>query len=195
MKLAYKTKNFKLTKKVKTYVQKKVIKYEKQLPTETFVEISLADVYGPKGGKDKEVHLSVEVPGEEYVHVEERTSDIYASIDAVFKKFARKIEKTKGKYLAKRRRDSVRRTIGRVRSWIPQRPTFSTPFRSKRALDISRETKHLGKQEQIDQDEAILRMKTGNENLYIYTDKSTNKVNVILRISKRRFKIWEIEND
>jgi len=152
MQIVFKTRHFKITRRVKIYLQKKLAKFEHWLPEATFIEITLEDIYGPKGGKDKKIHLSIDIPGERFIHLEEKTSDIYASIDIVIKKFNRQIKKIKGKTIASRSRiRKVLGSVGGVIGWVPTK--LAARFRPKRPVS-TRDQSRLGNRAQTDQAEA-----------------------------------------
>lgn len=192
MQIAFKTKNFKLTKKVKKYIQDKLLKYNRQLPPNTFIEVNLEDIYGPKGGRDKKVHLSVNVPGEEYIHLEEKTSDIFASIDLVFKKFAKKIRRAKGKFITKRRKQKMQQTLGRVTGWIPKSTAFKLPFKRKaRDSQIEKEIREIS--EILDEEAAIEKLKSSTSPFYLFRDRDNQKLNIIYREKRGKYKIIEFK--
>ena len=191
MQIVFKTKNFKLTKKIKKYIQDRLLKFNRQLPDSTFIEINLEDIYGPKGGKDKKVHLSVDTPGEEYLHLEEQTSDIFASIDLVFKKFAQKIHKVKGKFLAKRRKQRFKETFSRVTGWMPKNFALNLTFKkTKNNLKIEKEIRKIS--EILDDLGALEKLKKSGKSFYLFRSRDTKKLNLICREAKA-YKIFEIQ--
>ncbi len=83
MKLIIHGKQLKLSPALKAYVDKHLVR-----PLTRFydnaaaeLEVEFGDTNGPKGGLDKECHLTLRMPGAKTLHVEETTADAYASLD------------------------------------------------------------------------------------------------------------------
>jgi ribosomal subunit interface protein len=55
------------------------------------LDVQFIDNNGPKGGADKEVHLTFYMPGSRVLHVEERTEDPYRSLDLARARLVRRI--------------------------------------------------------------------------------------------------------
>ena len=179
MQLVFKAKHFKLTKKIKKYIQNKLLKFDRSLPKSTFVEINLEDIYGPKGGKDKKVHLSVDIPGEKFIHLEEKTSDIFVSIDMVIKKFARQTRKIKSKNLAKRGQ-KIRSTITSVVGWIPSK--IASRIRPQKSFEMEVvKRKEFNLSNPLNEEEAISEMNKLGHDFYYFKNKSTNKLTIVYR--------------
>lgn len=73
----------KLSAELKAYVVERVIGPVQRFYDDSAAElrVELGDTNGPKGGNDQECHLTLRMPGASVIHIEEVTSDIYASID------------------------------------------------------------------------------------------------------------------
>lgn len=83
---------------IKNYLQQKIAKFGKRLPQTAFIEVVLSDEFGPKGGQDKEVDLTLTLPGEKQpFHFKERTEDFSQSIDLIEEKLEREIVRYKEK--------------------------------------------------------------------------------------------------
>jgi ribosomal subunit interface protein len=96
MKIIIKGKNFKISPNIQTYVEEKIRKYQEIIEEPSICEISLIDTGGPKGGKDKVVHISCSMPGlKKAIFVKERTSDMMGSIDLAQERFESQIIKYK----------------------------------------------------------------------------------------------------
>jgi putative sigma-54 modulation protein len=77
-------KQLKVPEELKQYVQDRLV-----VPLTRFYDDSAAelrvqfgDTNGPKGGNDKECHLTLYMPGTSAIQIEETTPDLYASLDA-----------------------------------------------------------------------------------------------------------------
>lgn len=96
MELSIKGKNVDVTDRLKHYVEKKIGKLDHYLPTisEAWVELSTE---GAKAAQDRQVcQVTVRANGT-ILRAEERSDDIFTSIDAVLDKMYRQIARYKGK--------------------------------------------------------------------------------------------------
>lgn len=87
---------FKVPEDLKSYIEEKVSKYEDFLEEPAVCEIMIGDTNGPKGGVDKTVHITLELPNEKIpLHVEVTTDDYMGSIDLAQEKLEQQILKYK----------------------------------------------------------------------------------------------------
>jgi putative sigma-54 modulation protein len=96
MELIIKGKNVEVTDRLRDYVEKKVGKLDRYLPsiTEAWVELSTE---GTKAAEDRQVcQITVRSNGT-ILRAEERSDDIFTSIDTVLDKMYRQIARYKGK--------------------------------------------------------------------------------------------------
>jgi putative sigma-54 modulation protein len=90
--------NVELNDDLKSYAQEKVLKFVDMIEEPAVCDIMLSNEFGPKGGEDKLVRITMSLPGEKNaIHVESQTDDFFGSIDLVQEKLAREIEKYKEK--------------------------------------------------------------------------------------------------
>lgn len=90
--------NVDLSEDLKSYAQEKILKFAPLVLEPAICDIVLTDEYGPKGGKDKSVHLTLTLPGEKNsIHLEVLTDDFFGSIDLIQEKLDRELEKYKAK--------------------------------------------------------------------------------------------------
>lgn len=88
--------NVELNDDLKTYAREKILKYEGQILEPAVCDIVLSNEFGPKGGIDKSVHITLTLPGEKNaIHVETRTDDFFGSIDLAQEKLEQQILKYK----------------------------------------------------------------------------------------------------
>ena len=106
MQLIIKAKNIEVTEWLREYVETKIGKLDRYLPSisEARVELSTEKV---KSAQDRQVAQVTLRSNGTILRAEERTDDIFASIDAVLDKVYRQIARYKGK-----RRDRGRRVRG-----------------------------------------------------------------------------------
>lgn len=90
-----------LTDGLKAYVQEHLVSHIERLFDDEAAEIdiSLADINGPKGGVDKECRVTVRLPGLSAIHVTETSETLHQAIDAS----RDRLEKTLKRTLEKRR--------------------------------------------------------------------------------------------
>jgi putative sigma-54 modulation protein len=96
MELIIKGKNLEVTDRLRDYVEKKIGKLDRYLPTitEAWVELS---VEGTKAAQDRQVcQVTVRSNGT-ILRAEERSDDIFTAIDTVLDKMYRQIARYKGK--------------------------------------------------------------------------------------------------
>ena len=96
MELIIKSKNFDVTDRLRDYVEKKIGKLDRYLPSisEAWVELSTE---GTKAAQDRQVcQVTIRSNGT-ILRAEERSDDIFTSIDTVLDKMYRQIARYKGK--------------------------------------------------------------------------------------------------
>ncbi|MGC4115777.1 MAG: HPF/RaiA family ribosome-associated protein [Myxococcales bacterium] len=84
MKVQIQGKHLKLTDELKGYVQDRLVKPLTRFYDDSAAElrVEFGDTNGPKGGLDKECHLTLHMPNARTLQIEESTNDCYASLDA-----------------------------------------------------------------------------------------------------------------
>lgn len=90
--------NVELGEDLKSYAEEKVLKFVEMIEEPAMCDIVLSDEFGPKGGEDKLVKITLTLPGEKNaLHVEAQTDDFFGSIDLAQEKLEREIIKYKEK--------------------------------------------------------------------------------------------------
>ena len=90
--------NMDLSDRLENYVTKKVSKLDRYLDTLEEAKVDLSFVKSARSANDRQVaQLTLRGKGV-LLRAEERTKDIYASIDAALEKLERQIERYKGKH-------------------------------------------------------------------------------------------------
>jgi putative sigma-54 modulation protein len=90
--------NVELNEDLKSYAQEKVLKFIEMIVEPAICDITLSNEFGPKGGEDKLVRITMTLPGEKNaLHVEAQTDDFFGSIDLAQEKLEREILKYKEK--------------------------------------------------------------------------------------------------
>ena len=116
MNLIIKTKgNQPIAEKDKKWAAAKFLKLTKLCPSETVVEETLEDLYGPKRGEDKKVHVLAEIPhAKEPFHLEEVDTRFRPAVTRARDRFVRYIKRLKEKEEIHRGRPSRKGLLGRL---------------------------------------------------------------------------------
>lgn len=87
--------HLKISDDIKLYAEKKLEKFEKRIPKDSFIEITFEDLQGERGGKNKLIHLEANLYSNPDIifHLEEKTEDFKKSIDLIERKFREKLDK------------------------------------------------------------------------------------------------------
>jgi putative sigma-54 modulation protein len=111
MKVRIQGKQLRVSEALKRYVLKRVAR-----PLERFYDdpaaelrVEIGDNNGPKGGCDKECHLTLRIPGVSTVQIEEVTQDAYASIDVAAERLMRACKRELGRLRTSRVHGTSRR--------------------------------------------------------------------------------------
>lgn len=91
MNLIVKTKGTQpITDKEREWARVKFLKLRKLIPGEVIVEVTLEDMYGPKGGRDKKVHVLTELPkSKQPFHLEEIDTNLRKAVTTARDRFWR----------------------------------------------------------------------------------------------------------
>jgi putative sigma-54 modulation protein len=96
MQLIVKGRNLEVNDRIRTYVEKKIGKMDKYLPDIQEVRVELSEEKSRKAKERQVVQVTMRSDGT-LLRAEERSADIFASIDAVADKLHRQIRRYKGK--------------------------------------------------------------------------------------------------
>ena len=130
-------KNMVLSDKLRDYVEKKVAKLDRYLDIIDQAQVDLTHAKTARNAKDRQVaQLTIRGKGV-VLRAEERTDDIFASVDLVLDKIHRQIERYKGRHW-RRRGDG--RSAAEVASYEPiiteeEEPPSEMIVRRKRHFD------------------------------------------------------------
>lgn len=90
--------NIELNDELKAYAEEKVLKYGDLLEEPVVCDIVLSNEFGPRGGEDKLIRITMTLPGEKNaLHVESATADFFSAIDLAQEKLEREIIRYKEK--------------------------------------------------------------------------------------------------
>lgn len=176
MQLIIQGKNMEVTDRLQEYIEKKVGKLDRYLPTITEARMELS-VEGAKSAKDRQVaQLTVRSKGT-LLRAEERTADMFASIDAIVDKMYRQIVRYKGKRYGR----------GRGPGEIPPVEEFEEE-EPPRIVRIKR-----FQVAPMDEEEAVEQMELLGHDFFVFFNVETNEMNVIYRRKDGNYGLIEPE--
>lgn len=166
-------KNFELSDRLHDYVDKKVGKLDRYLDILDEATLDLTYEKNAREAQDRQVaQLTIRGKGVQ-LRAEERTEDIFASVDVVVDKISRQIERYKG------RRWKGRGDGRSASDFAPKIPPLEE-VESDQAPVIARRKKHMLLP--MDEREAIEQMELlDHEDFFIFLNGITNQVNVLYR--------------
>lgn len=112
MNLIVKTKGSQpISDKDRAWARTKFLKLKKLIPGETIIEVTLEDLYGPKGGRDKKVHVLTELPkSKQPFHLEEVDSNLRRAVTTARDRFWRYLVRYReqhSEHLGRRRKRDI----------------------------------------------------------------------------------------
>jgi putative sigma-54 modulation protein len=164
--------NMELSDRLREYVTKKVAKLDRYLDSLEEAKVDLTYIKSARSAKDRQVaQLTVRGKGV-LLRAEERTDDIFASVDAVLDKIYRQIERYKGRRWRGR---GDGRPASAVAPDVPEIDEESEP------IDTIVRRKHF-MLTPMDEQEAIEQMSLlAHEDFFIFLNATSNKLNVLYR--------------
>jgi putative sigma-54 modulation protein len=187
VKVEINTRNIELSDRLRDYVSKKVGKLDRYLDAIEEAQVDLTYAKSARSASDRQVaQLTVRGKGV-LLRAEERTDDIFASVDAVMDKIYRQIERYKGRRFRSR---GDGRSVSDVTADIPDLVTES----AEPTDDIVRRKRFM--LPPMDEREAIEQMSLlGHEDFFIFLNVETNKLNVLYRRRDNTLGLIEPEID
>jgi putative sigma-54 modulation protein len=166
MPLIIQGKNVEITDRLREYVEKKVDKLDRYLPTIDETRMELSTRRTRSAGDRQVAQLTVRSKGT-ILRAEEKTSDIFASIDAVLDKMYRQIARYKGK------------RYGRGRA-AAQGEALPVEFEEEE------EPRHIVRTKRfhlrpMDEEEAVEQMELLGHDFFVFFNTSDGAVNVLYR--------------
>jgi putative sigma-54 modulation protein len=166
MQLVIKGKNLEVTDWLRNYVEKKMGKLDRYLPTIDEVRIELS-VQKTKSAKDRQVAQVTVRSNGAILRAEERTDDMFASIDAVLDKIYRQIARFKGK------------RIDRYRGQAEPLPEEEEMLPEVEERSIVRTKNFLISP--MDEEEAIEQMELLGHDFFVFYNVANQNINVLYR--------------
>lgn len=167
--------NIEVTEGLKNAVQEKIGKLEKYFTTETEVHVTLS----VENNYEQKIEVTIPVKGG-IIRAEEKSSDMYVSIDLVEEVIGRRLKKYKNKIADKQQ----------------AREVFSSEFMDKEfdvddSIKIIR-TKKFGIKP-MDPEEACVQMELLGHNFYVFSNSETDEVNVVYKRKNNTYGLIEPE--
>lgn len=165
--------NMELSDRLREHVTKKVAKLDRYLDSLEEAKVDLTYIKSARSAKDRQVaQLTVRGKGV-LLRAEERTDDIFASVDAVLDKIYRQIERYKGRHWRGRGdgrpASAVAPDVPEIHEEVPE------------PIDAIVRRKHFVLTP-MDEQEAIEQMSLlGHEDFFIFLNAASNELNVLYR--------------
>lgn len=178
MQLIITGKNVEITEWLRAYVEKKVGKLDRYLPTidEARVELSVEKT---KSAQDRQVVQVTLRSNGKILRAEEKSADMFASIDAALDKMYRQIARLKGK---QRRRG--RPSPGEM-------PPIPIPSEEEEETEIVRVKRF--RVNPMEEEEAIEQMELLGHDFFIFLNVRTNRLSVLYRRRDGNYGLLEPE--
>jgi putative sigma-54 modulation protein len=177
--------NLQLTEALKEYVEKKLSRLERYFDTSfsSNVHVTLSVV--------RELHnVEVTIPmiGSGVLRAEDRSDDMYASIDQVLDKLERQIRKLKTKLNRKIRVNAERKAIFQDTVFEAQQVAVEIDD-AEEPYELVR-TKSFN-MKPMDVEEAILQMNMVGHNFFVFSNSENSKINVVYRRNDGKYGLIE----
>jgi putative sigma-54 modulation protein len=164
MQLIIKGKNMEVTEWLRKYVEKKMGKLDRFLPSIDEVRVELA-VQRTKSAKDRQVAQVTVRSNGTILRAEERTDDIFASVDAVLDKMYRQIARFKGK------------RVDRYRGQVEAVPLKEMVEESPRNIVRIKRFRISP----MDEEEAVEQMELLGHDFFVFYNPKNENINILYR--------------
>jgi putative sigma-54 modulation protein len=158
--------------RLREYVEKKVGKLDRYLPSVGEVRVDLAEEKNARSATDRHVaQITVHARGA-ILRSEERKDDIFAAVDAVLDKINRQIERYKGKRQRGRGDGAGAEMVTAIEEEPIVEPTPTGVVVRRKQFELT----------PMNEAEAIEQMTLlGHDNFFVFFNADTNRVNVLYR--------------
>jgi putative sigma-54 modulation protein len=178
-------KNMQLSDNLQEYIDKKVGKLDRYLDIIEEAQVDLTYAKTARSAEDRQVaQLTIRGKGV-VLRAEERTDDMFASVDLVLDKIHRQIERYKGRHWRSRGDGRSAAEVATYESELTEE--------DRTAQSIVRRKRHF--LNPMDEREAVEQMQLlGHEDFFIFLNVISNQVNIIYRRRDGSLGIIETEN-
>ncbi|MDN4592720.1 ribosome hibernation-promoting factor, HPF/YfiA family [Polycladomyces subterraneus] len=175
--------NLEVTEALRNFVEKKISRLEKYFdsPPSADAHIALSVIRD-----DHKVEVTIPFPGV-LVRAEEKSADMYASIDLVVEKLERQIRKYKTKINRKLRQE------GSLRSQLVENGNTPTLMEDEEEDPIQVVRTKRFQLKPMDVEEAIMQMEMLGHNFFVFANADTDEINVVYRRKDGRYGLIEPE--
>ncbi|MFD2615566.1 ribosome hibernation-promoting factor, HPF/YfiA family [Paenibacillus gansuensis] len=175
-----------VTKALKDYAEKKLARLDKyfETPLASDAHVTLTAVRGIHG-----VEVTIPLNGF-FLRAQEKSEDMYASIDMVVDKLERQIRKHKTKMNRKVRHERGARVF---KETADATAATATQLLDEEDLDEVVRTKQFNLKP-MDLEEAILRMNMVGHNFFVFSNAASNLINVVYRRNDGKYGLIEPAN-
>jgi putative sigma-54 modulation protein len=169
MQLTITGKNLEITDSLRSYVEKKIGRLNRYLSQIQDARVEL-EVENTRAAKDSQIAQVTLRTKQGLMRAEEASSDMFASIDAVFEKMQRQVDRFKGKRWSKR-------TGSETVIQAPELPAEEEP--SEERQTISRVKRFA--MTPMDEEEAIQQMELLGHDFFVFFNVNQAQINVVYR--------------
>ncbi len=171
MQLSITGKNIEINDNLRKYVEKKIGRLDRFLPNIIDGRVELTVAEGARAAEDRQIAQVTLRTKNATLRAEEASSDIFASVDAVFEKMQRQVDRLKGKRWAKRTEGSE------------EEASLAGEILEEEANE---ERKGVSRVKQfhmvpMDEEEAIEQMELLGHNFYVFFNVNQDQINVLYR--------------
>jgi putative sigma-54 modulation protein len=172
IKLEFNTRNMELSERLHDYIEGKMAKLDRFMDILETATIDLTYAESARSAQDRRV-AQITVSGKGVLlRAEERTDDIFASVDAATDKLLRQVERYKGRHWS-------RRGDGRTAADVVPPSGEGTEAETEQDPIVRRKRFQL---QPMDEYEAMEQMELlGHEQFFVYLDANSGQVNVLYR--------------
>jgi len=164
------TRNLELTERLRTYVERKVARFERYLPNLDNIRVDLSESNARDANRRMVAQITIYVP-KAILRAEERASDIFAAIDKVMDKMYRRVERYKG------RRKTGRRGLAL---------TEASEGESVQVAEDLEEAQHIVRVKEFEvssvtPEDAIEQMELLDHHFFLFLDATDGRLSVVYR--------------
>ena len=170
MQLTITGKNLEITDSLRKYVEKKIGRLDRYLPNIQDARVEL-EVENTRAAKDSQIAQVTLRTKKGLIRAEEASADMFASIDAVFDKMQRQVDRFKGKRWSKR-------AGGETAAQAPA-TTAEEEEAAEEPPAISRVKRFA--MTPMDEEEAIQQMELLGHDFYVFFNVNQGQINVLYR--------------
>ncbi len=176
MQLAISGRNLEVTDSLRSYVEKKIGRLDRYLPNVIDARVELA-VENTRAAKDRQIAQVTLRTKHAILRAEEASADMFASIDAVFEKMQRQVDRYKGKRWAKR-------AVGETAEVAAAAPEEGAGEEAEAEEPLPRITRVKRFQMvPMDEEEAVEQMELLGHNFFVFFNVNQNQINVVYKRS------------